>query len=65
MRNTIARRVYDFLKKYPPFDIITEEDLLTLSKEVVIIYLEKGKVLLLKMNKHIPFCISLRKGLLK
>ena len=45
MRNTIARRVYDFLKKYPPFDIINEEDLLNLSKEVLVIYLEKGKTL--------------------
>lgn len=45
MRNTIARRVYDFLKKYPPFDIIDEENLLNLSKEVMIIYLQKGKIL--------------------
>lgn len=45
MKNTIAHRVYDFLKKYPPFDIIDEKNLLNLSKEVVVIYLEKGKTL--------------------
>ncbi|GIZ16144.1 DUF294 nucleotidyltransferase-like domain-containing protein [Capnocytophaga catalasegens] len=44
-KNTIAVRVADFLKKYPPFDIISPDDLLHLSKEVTIIYLEKGKVL--------------------
>lgn len=44
-KNTISVRVADFLKKYPPFNVIPQEDLLTLSKEVTIVYLEKGKVL--------------------
>ncbi|ATA72286.1 DUF294 nucleotidyltransferase-like domain-containing protein [Capnocytophaga canis] len=44
MKNTIANRVNDFLKKFPPFDIIDQENLLNLSKEVTIIYLEKGKI---------------------
>lgn len=45
MKNTIAQRICDFLKKYPPFDIIDAENLLHLSKEVTVIYLEKGKIL--------------------
>lgn len=45
MKNTIANRVHDFLKKYPPFDIIPTEELMNLSKEVVIIYMDKGRVL--------------------
>ena len=45
VKNTIAVRVADFLKKYPPFDVISPDDLLNLSKEVTIIYLEKGKIL--------------------
>lgn len=44
-KNTISVRVADFLKKYPPFDVISQEDLLNLSKEVTIVYLEKGKIL--------------------
>lgn len=44
-KNRIADRVYDFLKKYPPFDIIRKEDLLTIAEHVIIVYLEKGKVL--------------------
>lgn len=44
-KNTIAVRVADFLKKYPPFDIIPEEKLSELSKQVSIVYLEKGNVL--------------------
>lgn len=62
MRNTIARRVYDFLKKYPPFDIITEEDLLTLSKEVVVIYLEKGKVLFAENEQAHSFLYIVKEG---
>ncbi|SFU74588.1 CBS domain-containing protein [Pustulibacterium marinum] len=45
MKNTIADRVYDFLKKYPPFDIINKEDLVSIAENVIIVYLEKGKVL--------------------
>lgn len=44
-KNTIAVRVADFLKKYPPFNIIPEENLLKISQVVTIIYLEKGKIL--------------------
>lgn len=53
MKNTISYRIYDFLKKYPPFDVIDTENLLNLSKEVVVIYLEKGKILFKeKENAH-------------
>lgn len=45
MKNTIADRVYDFLKKYPPFDIIKKEDLIMIAENVIIVYLEKGKIL--------------------
>lgn len=42
MRNSIAERVFDFLKKYPPFNILKNDDLLEISKQVSIVYLEKG-----------------------
>lgn len=45
MKNTIAERVLEFLKKYPPFDIISKQDLLDIAKETVIVYLEKEQVL--------------------
>lgn len=44
-KNTIAVRVADFLKKYPPFNIISPEDLQHLSQQVKVIYLEKDTVL--------------------
>lgn len=44
MKNSIAERVSDFLKKYPPFNMIDDKKLLEVSGEVTIIYLEKGDV---------------------
>ncbi|KAB1068682.1 CBS domain-containing protein [Tamlana haliotis] len=45
MKNSIAERVLDFLIKYPPFNLLNTKDLYEISKEVSIIYLEKGDVL--------------------
>ena len=42
MKNSIAERVHDFLKIYPPFSFLKSDKLLEISEEVVIIYLEKG-----------------------
>ena len=55
MKNSIAERVYDFLKNYPPFNILKHEDLMVISKQVSIIYLEKGDTLFKKgdaFNEH-------------
>ena len=45
MKNTIASRIADFLKNYPPFNLLHKEDLLSISKQVKVKYLEKGKML--------------------
>ncbi|ULC60790.1 DUF294 nucleotidyltransferase-like domain-containing protein [Flaviramulus sp. BrNp1-15] len=45
MKNSIAERVHDFLKIYPPFNLLKSDKLLEISEEVVIIYLEKGDIL--------------------
>ncbi|GAL81564.1 predicted signal-transduction protein containing cAMP-binding and CBS domains [Algibacter lectus] len=45
MKNSIAERVCDFLKIYPPFDLIKFKKLLEIAEEVVIVYLEKGDTL--------------------
>ncbi len=39
--NTIAERIYDFLKDFPPFNLLPPEQLLAISKAVDVIYLEK------------------------
>jgi len=40
MKNTIAERVYDFLKNYPPFKMLSKELLTTISENVKILYFE-------------------------
>lgn len=38
--NTIAERIYDFLKNFPPFSLLSREELLTISTHVKVVYLE-------------------------
>ncbi|WP_252191149.1 DUF294 nucleotidyltransferase-like domain-containing protein [Polaribacter sp. Q13] len=39
--NTIAKRISDFLKDFPPFNMLPKDELLAISKAVDILYLEK------------------------
>ena len=43
--NTIAERIYDYLKGFPPFNLLTKEQLLSVSKSVDVIYLENDQLL--------------------
>lgn len=45
MNNSIAARVADFLKQYPPFSLLEKNQLLLISREVKVIYQEKGVVI--------------------
>ncbi|GAA4273799.1 DUF294 nucleotidyltransferase-like domain-containing protein [Aquimarina gracilis] len=42
MRNTIAERIQDFLKQFPPFDMLTKKELLSVSAQIRVLYVEKG-----------------------
>ncbi len=42
MKNSIAERVSDFLKRFPPFNMLDTTSLLKIATQVDIIYLEKG-----------------------
>ncbi|MEP5341863.1 MAG: DUF294 nucleotidyltransferase-like domain-containing protein [Algibacter sp.] len=42
MKNSIAERVSDFLKRFPPFNLLDSKSLLKIATQVDIIYLEKG-----------------------
>ncbi|AUP81095.1 DUF294 nucleotidyltransferase-like domain-containing protein [Flavivirga eckloniae] len=48
MKNSIAERVSDFLKDYPPFNKLTNKTLLKIAIEVTITYLEKGDTIFKK-----------------
>jgi len=42
LKNTIAERIADFLKKFPPFNLLNKEDLKSISENVKVQYLDKG-----------------------
>ena len=50
--NTIAERIYDFLKNFPPFSLLSKESLLSICKSINVHYLEKESVLF-DMEQHI------------
>lgn len=45
MKNLIAERIADFLKKYPPFCNLSLIDLVAISKESLVLHLEKRELL--------------------
>ncbi len=51
--NTIAERIYDFLKNFPPFEMLTREELFSISKAVDVVYLEKNQSLF-EIDKPVP-----------
>ena len=45
MKNTIGNRVADFIKRYPPFDLLKKVQLLEISNNVKIKYIDKGTLI--------------------
>jgi CBS domain-containing protein len=45
MNNVIPTRIYGFLKEYPPFSMLTKEELLELSENVIVKYVQPGSVI--------------------
>ncbi|MDT0648384.1 DUF294 nucleotidyltransferase-like domain-containing protein [Zunongwangia sp. F260] len=62
MKNTISARIADFLKDFPPFSLLEEKHLLTISKEVKVIYMEKGKPVFRKGEKGHEHFYIVNKG---
>ena len=51
MKNTISHRVADFLKSFPPFNLLHQKDLEKLSEQISIIYKEKDSVIFTENEK--------------
>ncbi|MDR7210892.1 DUF294 nucleotidyltransferase-like domain-containing protein [Flavobacterium piscis] len=51
MKNTISHRVADFLKHFPPFNLLHQKDLEKLSEQISIIYKEKDSVIFTENEK--------------
>lgn len=50
MKNTIAERIYDFLKDFPPFGSLERNQLMTICEQVKVGYYEKGSSVLPRMK---------------
>ncbi len=58
MKNTIAERIYDFLKNFPPFDVLEKEQLLKIASNVKVTYIEKDNfVFKQEENPHENFYV--------
>ncbi|WP_242085055.1 DUF294 nucleotidyltransferase-like domain-containing protein [Aestuariivivens sediminis] len=62
MSNSIADRVSNFLKEYPPFNMLQKKLLLEIALKVNIIYMEKGDVLYKKDDPFSDFFYMVRNG---
>ena len=51
MKNTIAERIFDFLKNFPPFDVLEKEQLIKIASNVKVTYVEKGNFIF-KQDEH-------------
>ncbi|TVZ28296.1 CBS domain-containing protein [Gillisia sp. Hel_I_86] len=45
MSNTISQRIYDFLKEFPPFNVLEKNQLQQITSHIRVIYLEIGQSL--------------------
>ena len=62
MTNSIAARIADFLANYPPFSLLEEEQLLSVSQEVKVNYYPQGKAVFLKDDKAHDHFYIVQKG---
>ncbi|WBL24497.1 DUF294 nucleotidyltransferase-like domain-containing protein [Zunongwangia sp. HGR-M22] len=58
MKNSIAHRIADFLKDFPPFTFLNAEELLAISEESEVLYIDKGNIVFHEDEKgHSQFYI--------
>lgn len=62
MKNTISHRVADFLKNFPPFNMLGQSDLRTLAEQISIIYKEKDSPVFLENDAPHPHFYVVHKG---
>lgn len=60
--DTIAQGVFEFLRKYPPFEHIAEEELLSLAEEVGMKYYAPEEAIIRKGEDTLPHFFVVKKG---
>ena len=62
MENTIPTRIFDFLRNFPPFSLMSKEDLMGLSEQVNIRYLQPNEVVFKQGEEPVPFVYVVHEG---
>lgn len=62
MKNTISHRVADFLKSFPPFNMLGQKDIETLAEEITIVYKEKDSIVFSENDYPHPHFYVVNKG---
>ncbi len=65
MQNTIAHRIYDFLKQFPPFHLMESSDLLEICSLASVLYLDKDTVLFERDQPHSDRFYIVQQGAIK
>lgn len=63
--NVIVQRVFAFLKQYPPFTFMENEDLKSLSSKVEVVFLQENNVLFNENDPPHDFVYVVRQGMLQ
>jgi CBS domain-containing protein len=64
MSNVIVNRVAEFLKRFPPFSFLSQEELLEVAKSVEIQFLETGEILFRQGDPARPNFFVLKEGVI-
>ncbi len=62
MKNSIAERIADFLKNFPPFSSLTFAELIIIATEINVLHLEKNKTLFKVGDQTHPFFYIVKEG---
>ncbi|TXK51535.1 cyclic nucleotide-binding domain-containing protein, partial [Pontibacter qinzhouensis] len=60
--NTIQERVHEFLKQYPPFSLVKEEELRAIAQQVRVLYMEPEQVLFAQGDAAHDYFYVVRQG---
>ncbi|WP_299674629.1 DUF294 nucleotidyltransferase-like domain-containing protein [uncultured Dokdonia sp.] len=65
MKNTIAYRIYDFLKQFPPFQFMAKWDLIEICESAEVQYLDKDQVLFKRNTPYNSHFYIVHQGAIK
>ena len=64
MKNSIAERIADFLKNFPPFSSLSFVELVIIANEINVIHLEKNKTLFKVGDQTHPYFYIVKEGVI-